>query len=52
MTATVEYLSGYDLRVKLIKETVRQHSKLGEKAAGELAEHILDALNHIPEKVR
>jgi hypothetical protein len=52
MTSTVEYMSGYDQRVKLIKDTLKKHSKLSEKATGELAEHILDALNHIPEKVR
>jgi Family of unknown function (DUF6307) len=28
------------------------HSKLGDKAASELAEHVLHALNSIPEKVR
>jgi hypothetical protein len=52
MTTAVEYMSAYDQRVKLIKETLKNHSKLSEKASFELAEHVLDALNHIPEKVR
>jgi hypothetical protein len=47
-----EYMSPYDVRVQLVKDTVRKHSKLGDKASFELAEHILDVLNHIPEKVR
>lgn len=52
MTTTVEYMSRYDQRVKLVNDAVRKHSKLSEKASHELAEHILEALDHIPEKVR
>jgi hypothetical protein len=52
MTTTVEYMSRYDQRVKLVNDTVRKHSKLGEKASLELAEHVLQALDHMPEKVR
>jgi hypothetical protein len=52
MTTAVKYVSAYDHRLNLIKETLSNHSKLGEKASAELAERILDALNHIPEKVR
>jgi hypothetical protein len=52
MTATVKYMSTYDRRVMLIKDTLKAHSKLSDKASFELAEHVLDALNHIPEKVR
>ena len=42
----------YDLRIELVKDTIRTHSKIGDKAAGELAVHVLNALNSIPEKVR
>jgi hypothetical protein len=42
----------YDLRVDLVKDTITTHSKLGDKAAGELAVHVLHALNSIPERIR
>jgi hypothetical protein len=52
MTITAEYMSRYDQRVKLVKDVLREHSKLSEKASAELAEHVVDALNHVSEKVR
>jgi hypothetical protein len=52
MTTAVKYVSGYDQRVNLIKDVLNNHSKLSEKASLELAERILNALNHIPAKVR
>jgi hypothetical protein len=42
----------YIQRVELVKDTITAHSKLGDKAASELAVHVLHALNSIPEKVR
>jgi Family of unknown function (DUF6307) len=42
----------YDLRVDLVKDTITTHSKIGDKAAGELAVQVLHALNSIPEKIR
>jgi Family of unknown function (DUF6307) len=42
----------YIQRLELVKDTIRTHSKLGDKAASELAVHVLHALNSIPEKVR
>jgi Family of unknown function (DUF6307) len=42
----------YDLRVDLVKDTIKANSKIGDKAAGELAVQVLHALNSIPEKVR
>ena len=42
----------YGQRVELVKDTIKAHSKLGDKAASELAVHVLHALNSIPEKVR
>ena len=42
----------YDLRVELVKGAITAHSKLGDKAAAELAVHVLDVLDSIPEKIR
>ena len=44
--------SPYVQRVELVSDTIKAHSKLGDKAASELAVHVLHALNSIPEKVR
>jgi hypothetical protein len=44
--------SPYDQRVDLVKDTIKDHSKLGDDAAEKLAVHVLHALNSIPEKVR
>ena len=45
-------LSPYDLRIKLVKDTITAHSKIGDEAEGELATQVLHALNSIPEKIR
>ena len=53
MTASpMTFQSPYVQRLELVRDTIRSHSQLGDKAASELAEHVLDALNSIPEKVR
>lgn len=52
MTAEVRYMSLYHQRVELVQTALRGHSKLGEKAAFDLAVHVLEALDHMPEKVR
>jgi len=49
---TVEYISLYDLRVKLVQDTLTKSSKLGDNDSHELAMQVLDALDHIPEKRR
>jgi hypothetical protein len=46
------FRSPYVIRVDLVTDTIKAHSKLGDKAASDLAVHILHALNSIPEKVR
>jgi hypothetical protein len=51
MTA-VEFISLYDLRVKLVQDTLTKHSALGDHASHELAVQVLHALDHIPEKRR
>jgi hypothetical protein len=52
MTATVKYMSLHDQRVKLVQGALKEHSKLSDKASFELAVHVLDALDYMPEKVR
>jgi len=52
MTSPTTFQTPYDLRVELVKDIIRAHSKLGDKAASELAVHVLHALNSIPEKMR
>ena len=52
MAVTTVYVSRYDQRVKLVANALTQNSKLTEDAAVELAKHVLNALDHIPEKVR
>jgi hypothetical protein len=49
---TVKYISVYDLRVKLVQDVLTKHSTLSDHVSHELAVHVLDALDHIPEKVR
>jgi hypothetical protein len=52
MASPTTLRSPYELRVELVKDTITTHSKVGDKAAGELAVHVLHALNSIPEKMR
>jgi hypothetical protein len=47
-----EYVSLHDQRVRLMADAMKAHSELSDDAAVELASHALDALDHIPEKVR
>jgi hypothetical protein len=51
-TKQVVRLSQYELRLKTVSDIVREHSKLGDKAAGDIAVHVLHALDTIPEKIR
>ena len=52
MSAPTTLRSPYDVRVQLVADTIKAHSKLADKAASELAVHVLHTLNSIPEKVR
>jgi uncharacterized protein DUF6307 len=52
MTVNVDYVSPYQRRVNLVSGVLKKHSKLSEKSSAELAEHVLEALDHIPENVR
>lgn len=42
----------YELRLELVSDTIKAHSKLADKAASELAVRVLHTLNSIPEKIR
>ncbi len=52
MAAPTTFRSPYDLRVDLVRGTIKSHSKLNDEEAVELAEHVLHTLNSIPEKMR
>jgi hypothetical protein len=52
MAVNTVYISNHDRRVRLVADALTQNSKLSDKAAVELAKHVLDALDHIPEKIR
>ncbi len=52
MASPTTLRSPYDLRVELVKDTITSHSKISDKAAGELAVQVLYALSSIPEKIR
>ena len=52
MTGNDHYVSQYDRRVDLVADTIKKHTKLGNKASAELAVHILKVIDHVPERVR
>jgi len=52
MTGNGTYVSMYDLRVKMVQKALQDHSKLDDKLSFNLAVHVLDTLDHIPEKSR
>ncbi|MGA8545069.1 MAG: DUF6307 family protein [Mycobacterium sp.] len=52
MASPTTFRSPYVQRVELVRDTIKSHSQLEDAAASELAEHVLHALNSIPEKVR
>ena len=52
VTTAPTYLTPYQLRVSLVVAELRQSTDVPEAAAATLAEKILRALDHIPEKIR
>jgi hypothetical protein len=52
MASPTQLRTPYIKRLELVQETITAHSKLGEKAAADLAVHVLRALNSIPEQMR
>jgi hypothetical protein len=45
-------MTPYDRRVELVKETIKQNQQSTDEAARALAVQVLQALDHIPEKIR
>jgi hypothetical protein len=52
MTSPTVLRTPYIIRLELVADVIKAHSKLGDKAANDLAVHVLHALNSIPEKMR
>ena len=52
MAPDVVYVSRYDQRVRLVADALTRNSELADEAAVELAKHVLNALDHIPENIR
>jgi Family of unknown function (DUF6307) len=52
MAVPTQVKSPYERRVELVKDTIRDRSKLDDSTAGELAVHVLHVLDSIPEKMR
>lgn len=52
MASETLFRTPYEIRVDLVKDTIVARSKLKGKDAAELAEHVLQALNSIPETIR
>ncbi|BBX47555.1 hypothetical protein GCM10009641_17520 [Mycobacterium cookii] len=52
MASPTTFRSPYVIRLELVRDTIKAHSKLKDEDAAELAKHVLHALNSIPEKMR
>ncbi|CAN5373895.1 hypothetical protein BH10ACT9_BH10ACT9_27410 [soil metagenome] len=52
MVTATTLRSPYETRVLLVRDALQANSTLDETAAGDLAVHVLEALNAIPEKIR
>jgi hypothetical protein len=52
MIGDVGTIWGYEQRVRLVADTLTQHSDMSPETAGDLAKHVLYAIDHIPERVR
>jgi hypothetical protein len=51
-SAPLVTITGYERRLALVSEAIRQGSELSEEAALALAVRVLVSLDHIPEDVR
>ncbi len=52
MTTDVAFVSRYDLRVELVRDVLKQNTKLSDSASRELAVRLLHAMDSIPERMR
>lgn len=46
------YVGNYERRRQMVQDIVRSRTELDEAAAADLAERILAAIDHIPERIR
>ncbi|HWM07041.1 MAG TPA: DUF6307 family protein [Actinophytocola sp.] len=46
------FVSRYEKRVMFVQDVLTKNSKLGDKAAHELATQVVHAIDHIPEERR
>jgi len=47
-----QYVSRYEARVDLVRNTLRELSGLDDKAALDVAVRVVHVLDHLPERVR
>ncbi|MFF0147936.1 hypothetical protein ATK36_4467 [Amycolatopsis sulphurea] len=52
MTRETPYISRYERRVKLAQDAVQSRTTLDDKAAFDLAVHLVHVLDTVPEKTR
>ncbi|MEV5714570.1 DUF6307 family protein [Amycolatopsis mediterranei] len=52
MTTDLAFVSRYDLRVKLLRDVLKETTKLSDNACQELAVRLLHTMDTIPERVR
>ena len=52
MTTNVAFVSRYDLRVKLVRDVLKENTKLSDNACQELAVQLLHTMDTVPERTR
>lgn len=52
MASPQSFRTPYEKRVALVRDTIKDNSKLGDEDAGKLAVRVLHVLDAIPEKMR
>lgn len=52
MTTDAVYVSRYDLRVKLVRDVLKENTKLSGDACRKLAVRLLHTMDNTPEHVR
>lgn len=52
MTANTAYVSRYDLRVKVVRDVLKENTKLSGDACQELAVKLLHTMDNTPERMR
>ncbi|WP_086853481.1 DUF6307 family protein [Amycolatopsis kentuckyensis] len=52
MTADIAFASRYELRVKLVRDVLKENTKLSDKEIQALAVQLLHTMDSIPERMR